>query len=199
MIRWLFLWFSVCLLSGSSISLAAADDWGELADDEELEERKQEIEDNRVVPENFDCGLGNSDGQKFNNTSGVSLKFGPPGAQNGHSNPLGIPPGAQDIEFTYLNKCGFEGSISIVPGPTFGVRYRGGDFFYGSVGGGLLITANAAGPGLYSAVGVNFVRPTSFNFEFEFKQGLGIGQRYKNSKVQVISPYAFRFGLGYYW
>ncbi len=175
------------------------EDWVDLADDDEVEQRKREIEESREQPENFDCGLGNSDGQKFNNTHGLSLKFGPPGAQNGHSNPLGIPPGIQDIEFTYINKCGFEGGASIVPRITFGARYRSGQFFYGSVGGGLLITANALGPGVYSAVGVNFVRTTSFNFEFEFKQGLGIGQRYKNGNAQIISPYAFRFGLGYYW
>jgi hypothetical protein len=143
------------------------------------------------------CGLGTSDGQDYNQTHGISLKLGPPGAQNGHSNPLSIPPGIQDIEVTYVHRCGIEGSVGLVPGVTGGLRYRAGKFLYGSAGGGVLLTANGIGPGVYSAIGATLARTWPVAFEVEFKQAMGIG--FDSSGTHLMFPYSFRIGAGVYW
>lgn len=166
----------------------------------ELPNGRLPLEQDRKVPvrkSKGDCGLGTSDGQSHNQTHGISLKLGPPGAQNGHSNPLGIPPGPQDIEVTYVHRCGIEGSVGIVPGLTGGMRYRAGNFLYGSLGGGLLITANGLGPGIYSAIGATLSRHWPVAFEVEFKQGVGISAG--ENKTHLIFPYALRIGAGVYW
>lgn len=147
---------------------------------------------------NADCRVEkSSDGKPYNSRRGLLVMFGPPGAQNGHSNPLGIPPGIQDLQVSYLTPCGHEFSFSIVPGLTYGLRYRKGPYLYGGLGGGLLITANGIGPGAYAAIGASFVRTNNVTFEAEFRQALGIGMGIGDA--HIISPFSLRLGIGFYW
>ena len=140
-----------------------------------------------------------SDGRPDNETHGIQLKIGPPGVQNGHSNPAGLPPMPQDIEVSYVHPCGWEGSAGLVPGLTGGVRYRAGRIFYGSLGAAVLLTANGLGPGVYSAIGATIVRDWPVTIEAEFKQGMGVSVLYDRGDTHLIFPYAFRLGAGVYW
>jgi hypothetical protein len=144
-----------------------------------------------------DHGLKNNDGQNFNKKHGVIVHFGPAGVQQGHTNPLGIPPQPTDVEVTYLHPSGVEFNVGLIPGITAGLRYRGGSYLYGSVGGGLILSAQGIGPGLYSAVGISFMRNWPVTIEAEFKQAaalaMGMGE------THITMPYAFRLGAGVYF
>lgn len=115
------------------------------------------------------------------------IKLGPTGLGNGGPNPLGIPPNATDIEVGFATDSGFETTIGL-PGLLFG--YRGFSKWggYVSSGGGIVIDANGAGPGAYSAFGVETGK--SVKFYSEYKQTIGITQ------VGLISPFAVRIGFG---
>lgn len=176
--------------------------WSEigLSQDPAVSAEKTEKAEKTAVaaPGMHPCGeRANDDGEPYNRKQGLTLRLGPPGVQFGHSNPLGIPPGPQDISITYVWKCGYELNTDIVPGPTFGIRYRGGRFLYGSYGGGLLVTANGMGPGVYTAIGASIARDWPVTIELEFKQGLGVSIGEGGS--HIITPYAFRIGAGVWW
>jgi hypothetical protein len=136
-----------------------------------------------------------NDGQKQNKKQGIALRIGPPGVQNGQPNPAGLSPA--DIGITYVTRCGFEYNVELVPGLTAGIRYRLGNFLYGSFGPGILISANGYGPGIYTGFGMTLVRSWPVTFELEYKQGLGIGL--SESGARIITPYALRIGGGFYW
>lgn len=186
---------SVVLASGLILSkIAVAADKKTEKEEGLLTESQIDAQKKGDVP----CGgLQTNDGLYKNQKQGINFKLGPPGVQFGHSNPLGLPPGVQDISITYLWKCGHEINAELIPGPTFGLRYRAGDALYGSYGAGLLLTANGMGPGVYTAIGASFSRSWPLTIEVEFKQGFGISV--DDDKPHLITPYAFRVGAGFYW
>lgn len=119
----------------------------------------------------------------------MTIHVGPPSIGAGGSNPISIPP-IQPVEYevVYLTKNDREWSIGLVPGILYGGRYQQG-FFYVGLGGGLVISINGGGPGVYSSFGINLGQSTQFNFEI--KQALGIDL----SSSTLISPYALRMGV----
>ncbi len=120
----------------------------------------------------------------------VNLRLGPPGVGTGGTNPLGIPPGATDIDVGYVTQSKWETSLSLVPGLFVGKRI---DFSgpYVSLGGGLAISANGQGPGPYSAFGYDFGKG-SLRFNMEYKQSIGF------TSTGIVSPYAVRLGIAWY-
>jgi len=117
-----------------------------------------------------------------------TIRFGPSSPGTGGANPLGIPPGATDMELSYLSASNWETSVSIVPGLLLGKRQDYGNW-YVTFGGGLIINANGAGPGPYTAFG--WESEGTFRYGIEYKQALGL------TGSGLISPYAIRAGLGY--
>ena len=119
----------------------------------------------------------------------LEVKAGPPGAGTGGTNPLSIPPGVTDLEFTYISNSTFQYTLSLVPGLIAGKRFYHGHYF-GTLGGGLLFTANGAGFGPYVGMGYRTKRNKDFHFVAEFKQAIGFLEHY-------IAPYAMRIGVAY--
>jgi len=119
--------------------------------------------------------------------AGYVLRVGAVSLGNGGANPVGIPPGATDLEFSFIASGGFEANIGL-PGLLFGYRAQRAWGGYISTGGGLVMDAHGAGPGVYSAFGADFGRRVKFNIEY--KQALGA------SENGILSPYALRMGCG---
>jgi hypothetical protein len=120
--------------------------------------------------------------------SELIARFGPAATGNGGPNPLGIPPGAADIELSYVTDGKTEINLSVVPGLFVGKRYEKSQF-YASGGGGLVITGNGTALGGYAAVG--FEQGDTIKFNADFKQALGL------SGAGLISSYALRVGAAY--
>lgn len=120
--------------------------------------------------------------------SELIARFGPAATGNGGPNPLGIPPGAADVELSYVTDGKTEINLSVVPGLFVGKRYEKSDL-YASGGGGLVITGNGTALGGYAAVG--FERGDTIKFNVDFKQALGL------AGTGLISSYALRVGAGY--
>jgi len=118
------------------------------------------------------------------------IRFGPASLGTGGPNPLGIPPGITDIEFSVLSSSGFESNVG-VPGLLFGQRHQTPWGGYVSFGGGVALDAHDIGPGIYTAFGIDFGSQTC-RFNLEYKQAVGVGVETSN----VINPYAVRFGGG---
>ena len=118
----------------------------------------------------------------------LTARFGPAAVGNGGSNPLGIPPGPSDMELAWISDSNWETSLSIVPGLLIGKRHHMGHY-YVSLGGGIIVSANGAGVGPYSAFG--WESDGTWRYSFEFKQSLGF------TSHGMISPYALRAGIGY--
>ena len=119
---------------------------------------------------------------------GLMLRMGPAALGNGGSNPLGLPPSVQDLELSLITNKNWEFNVGL-PGLLVGLRSVSKWGGYVSLGGGAVIDANGAGPGMYTAFGYDFGwRVLKFNFEY--KQAIGITQS------ALISPYAVRFGVG---
>lgn len=120
----------------------------------------------------------------------MNFRLGPPGVGTGGTNPVGLPPGASDLEFGYVTASKWETSASVVPGIFLGKRidFKGP---YVSLGGGIAISANGVGPGPYSAFGYDFGSgPVRFNVEY--KQAIGF------TSGGIVNPYALRIGLAWY-
>jgi hypothetical protein len=120
----------------------------------------------------------------------LTLRMGPPGVGTGGTNPVGIPPSAQDLDISYVTKSGWETSLSVVPGLFLGKRldFKGP---YMSLGGGVALSANGVGPGPYSAFGYD-IGSGSFRFNIEYKQALGV------TTSGIVAPYALRVGIAWY-
>lgn len=122
----------------------------------------------------------------------LTVHIGPPAIGTGGSNPLSIPPtNPIEYEVSYVSASKFESNISLSPGLLFG--YRAGDDrgLYFGMGGGLVISSNGTGPGVYSSVGYHIGESIKFNIEF--KQALG----YALSSAHLVSPYAIRAGISF--
>lgn len=119
----------------------------------------------------------------------ITVHIGPPSLGNGGNNPVSIPPvNPLDYEVIYLTKKDVEWNVAASPGLLVGSRSRFGSL-YVSYGGGLVLDANGAGPGIYSSIGYNSNR--KFGFNAEFKQALG----FDFETESVLAPYALRLGV----
>lgn len=121
--------------------------------------------------------------------SEVQLKLGPASVGNGGTNPLGIPPGATDIDITYLTESDLHIAVSVSPGISIGQLFRHGSLF-GVLGGGLAISVNGAALALFSAVGWQRSFHEDFSYLIEYRSAIGAG-------AYIITPYALRMGVGY--
>ncbi len=119
---------------------------------------------------------------------GLILRMGPASLGNGGSNPVGLPPHAQDLELSVVTAKNWEFNLGL-PGLLAGVRSVSKWGGYVALGGGIVIGANGVGPGMYSAFGYD-VGWKVLKFNFEYKQALGI------TTGALISPYAVRIGVG---
>ena len=121
----------------------------------------------------------------------LTIHVGPPSIGAGGSNPISIPPvQPAEYEIVYLTQNDREWTFGLVPGLLYGARFHQNPFYVG-LGGGLVISINGAGPGVYSSFGVNLGRSIQFNFEF--KKALSIDL----SSSTMISPYALRMGASF--
>lgn len=112
------------------------------------------------------------------------LKLGPPGVGNGGTNPITFQ--AIDYELTYLSGD-YQFSASIFPGLFVGPRFYDG-LLFGSLGGGLAISGNGIGPGVYTSLGLSTAGKKGHGFVVEYKQAFGVGE-------VLLFPYALRFGV----
>lgn len=120
----------------------------------------------------------------------LTIHAGPPSIGSGGTNPLSIPPfNPLEYEVTYVSKSNFESNISLTPGLLFGYRAGEAKGPYFGLGGGLVISVNGSGPGVYSSVGLNLGE--TYKFNIEFKQALGLSL----SSSEIVSPYAVRAGI----
>ena len=125
--------------------------------------------------------------------SDLTIHVGPPSVGTGGTNPVSIPPvNPLEYEVEYITNNDLEMNFAITPGILFGKRSEfGNGRFYASFGGGLVLSANGSGPGVYSDFGVNLGE--SYQFNAEFKQALG----FDYSSQSIISPYAVRIGINF--
>lgn len=119
---------------------------------------------------------------------GLILRMGPVSLGNGGSNPLGMPPNAQDLELGLVTANNWEFNLGL-PGLLAGYRSVAKWGGYVATGGGIVIDANGVGPGMYAAFGYD-VGWKTFKVNFEYKQAIGI------TSAALISPYAVRIGAG---
>ncbi len=118
----------------------------------------------------------------------LTVHVGPPSVGAGGSNPLSLPPlNPVEYEVVYLTDAGREWSIGLVPGILYGGRFQQGIFYVG-VGGGLVISANGGGPGIYSSFGLDAGDRIKFNIEIKQALGIDLGS------TGIVSPYALRIG-----
>lgn len=120
----------------------------------------------------------------------LSLRIGPAASGAGGTNPVGIPPGIQDLDVGYVTASKWESTFSVFPGIFLGKRLDfGGPYM--SVGGGLVISQNGIGPGPYTAFGWD-IGSGSVRFNMEYKQALGL------TSSGIAGPYAVRLGIAWY-
>jgi hypothetical protein len=115
---------------------------------------------------------------------------GPPAIGSGGPNPLSIPPlNFREYEVTYVTASKFESNIAITPGLLFGTRFGEARGVYYGLGGGLVLSGNGGGPGVYSSIGLNVGETYKFNIEYKQALGLVFGSG------RLVSPYAVRLGM----
>lgn len=136
------------------------------------------------------CGIFWGVSQR-SNAKTLTIHVGPPSVGAGGSNPISIPP-VQPVEYevVYLTDKDREWSVGLVPGLLYGARFYQNPFYVG-LGGGLVISVNGGGPGIYSSFGVNLGQSIQFNFEFKKALGLNLGS------TSLVSPYALRMGVSF--
>jgi hypothetical protein len=91
-----------------------------------------------------------------------------------------------DAQLSITSNTGFEGNMSIT-GLFLGQRYQSQWGGYVTLGGGLAISGNGVGPGLYTAFGMD-LGCGRFCFSAEYLRALGLGSK------GLIQPYAIRLG-----
>lgn len=122
--------------------------------------------------------------------SAITVHIGPPSVGTGGSNPVSVPPvNPLEYEIEYVTDGNFEMNFAVTPGLLFGARSVTSAGVYVGFGGGMVLSANGGGPGIYSSFGINTGKVLQFNAEI--KQALG----YDFNNDTVISPYAFRIGV----
>lgn len=119
--------------------------------------------------------------------AGYALRFGPPAVGRGGPNPVGIPPSVVDAELSFVNRRGFQADVSVT-GLFAGYRAQKPWGGYVTVGGGVVIDANGAGPGLMTAFGMD-LGCGHVCFSMEYERAFGVGGRH------TLLPYAVRLGV----
>lgn len=119
--------------------------------------------------------------------NGLLLRFGPPGVGRGGPNPVNLPPSFLDTELGYVTDQGFQTSVSVT-GLLLGQRATAKWGGYVAIGGGLILSAQGGGPGVFSEFGVDF-RCGLFCWSAAYTQALGI------VGSGITSPYAVRIGV----
>lgn len=121
----------------------------------------------------------------------ITAHVGPPSVGAGGANPVSVPPtNPLEWEFEYVTDKDYEFNLAATPGLLFGARSENSNGVYVSFGGGLVISSNGAGPGVYSSFGYNSGGKT-YKFNAEVKQAVG----FNFSTNALISPYALRLGM----
>jgi hypothetical protein len=124
--------------------------------------------------------------------SSITVHIGPPAVGSGGGNPVSVPPvNPIEYEFQYVSDGKYETNVAVTPGLLFGKRSESTGGVYVGFGGGLVLSSNGTGPGVYSSLGVNLGKTWQFNAEL--KQALG----YDFSRGNLVHPYAIRIGLTY--
>ena len=118
--------------------------------------------------------------------AGYALRFGPPAVGRGGPNPVGLPPSVVDAQLSFVNRRGFEADLSVT-GLFAGYRAQKKWGGYVTVGGGLVIDANGAGPGLMTAFGMD-LGCGFMCFSMEYERAFGVGG------ARTLLPYAVRVG-----
>lgn len=118
--------------------------------------------------------------------AGYALRFGPPAVGRGGPNPVGLPPSTVDTELSFVTRKGFEADLSVT-GLLFGYRAQSKWGGYVSTGGGVVLDANGAGPGLYSSFGMD-LGCGWFCFSAEYMRAFGVSGKH------TLLPYAVRIG-----
>lgn len=127
--------------------------------------------------------------------SAIVVHVGPPSVGNGGSNPLSIPPvSIVEYEFVYVTEKDTEYTLGIFPGSFYGARSTIAGGTYVGFGGGLVLSSNGGGPGIYSSIGTD-LGSGAWKFNAELKQAIG----FDFAKNIIISPYALRIGVTYEW
>ena len=124
----------------------------------------------------------------------LGLRVGPAGRGDGGTNPIGLPPSADQYDFFLVTESGFETSLSALPGLLFGHRWALDNYYIG-LGGGLVLDINGTGLGLYSSFGYLSGKGHGWHFIAEYKQAVGWAS--SHSPHGLIFPYACRIG-GFY-
>ena len=120
---------------------------------------------------------------------------GPPAAGSGGPNPVSIPPvSIVEYEFVYVTDKDNEITVGIFPGMFYGARSQIVGGTYVGFGGGLVLSTNGTGPGMYSCIGTD-LGSGSVKFNAEYKQAVG----FDFSSDTVISPYGVRIGVTFEW
>lgn len=126
-------------------------------------------------------------------SKGLTVNVGPLSGGRGGSNPLSIPPlNLIEYQVVYITNSSSEFVVGIIPGIFYGIRTSEKGPFYASLGGGLVIGMNGAGPGVMTSFGFNAFCST-ICFNMEYRQGLALGQS------SFYSPYALRAGASWFW
>lgn len=117
--------------------------------------------------------------------SGIALRVGPPGVGRGGTNPITLGP--TDWQFEYISESLLETHLSVT-GLFVGRRFPFSNGFYVSMGGGLPLSANGGGLGIYTSFGADFFCGYVC-MSAEYQQALGLAGSH------LISPYALRLGV----
>lgn len=121
----------------------------------------------------------------------LTVHVGPPALGNGGPNPVSIPPiNPTEWEVIWLTESDIEWNFAVTPGLMAGKRAELPYGMYVGMGGGLVLDANGAGPGIYSSFGINTGHQIRFNAEVKQAVGYAFGSG-------LISPYAIRLGVSF--
>lgn len=117
--------------------------------------------------------------------AGYALRLGPPSVGQGGPNPITFSPVEYQLQYVHANNLEANASFT---GLFLGKRYYLSDRTYVSLGGGLVLSANGGGFGVYSAFGADFFCGKAVCMSAEYTKALGF------ANVGLISPYGVRIG-----
>lgn len=117
--------------------------------------------------------------------TGYALRLGPPAVGQGGPNPITFSP--VEYQLQYVNAQNFEANVSFT-GLFLGKRHTFANDVYVSAGGGLVLSANGVGFGVYTAFGADFFCGTNVCMSAEYIKAMGL------VSDRIVSPYAIRIG-----
>lgn len=114
-----------------------------------------------------------------------AFRLGPPSVGQGGPNPVTFS--AVEYQLQYLHTNSLEANVSFT-GFFLGKRHTFANQAYVSAGGGLALSANGSGFGVYTAFGADFFCGINLCMSAEYTKALGIVDS------NIVSPYAVRIG-----